>query len=745
MKILYKKYIDLILEKPKTFIVLSIFLAGLVSISLMKFESSFSNRIWFNEKHEVSLKLDEYERIFHNIDSLVIGIERRDKSDLVSNFSQIEELANLLESVKYVSSVEAIPRAVSISSKEDDIYIKEILSLEEEEKLESLKNQGDDFRHLLNKEHTVGQILIRFSSESDLSEEYELILDQIKKIILKYDDYKFYIIGSVASNTAFKELALNDNLLIPVSAVLIVLFLYFFFKSVVIVFLPIFLSVMVINITISLMAFSDIPYNNILAAIPGILLAICLADSIHIMSSLYLKLRTQSFLNSLRESMIENFIPTLLTTISTIISFISIAQTEIEPIQHLGYLVSLGTFVAWIYTYTLLAPLLLVLEKFVKVEKKEEKKFGSLLSFVVRFKKVVCFSFFLLISFSFYFSSKLKVDSDPISYFKESNKFRSDLEHLTEKMDIQRTVDLVVDLKKGDSISNIKNIEKLRKLVTYIEKKDKVSSVTSLLDVVRKMNKVLRNSDSLPTKTKEISEMLFLYELSASSENNLELFDFSKRYLKVRVFWNIKNSSESADEIDDIQKFSSKIGLDVFPGGDFVIFISIVQKIVETLISSLLTAVIFVFFLVLFIFKDLKIALIAMLPNVVPISFAGFLIYHSGFFLDIGTSMIATITLGIAIDDTIHFISKYVDGKRKYNDNYLAVEYAFENCASALIQTTVVLFFGFGIFIFAEFLPNRNFGFFTSVCIVMALLTDLLLLPAILLFFHTNSKRPSKV
>ena len=146
--------------------------------------------------------------------------------------------------------------------------------------------------------------------------------------------------------------------------------------------------------------------------------------------------------------------------------------------------------------------------------------------------------------------------------------------------------------------------------------------------------------------------------------------------------------------------------------------------------------------LLLFVFKDFFLAMLAMFPNVIPLTMGAAVMALFGVYIDIGTSIVCSVCLGIAVDDTIHFVSSYKNYRKSGLDAYGAVIETFSITGKALVSTTLLLVVGFGVFIFADFVPNRNFGIFCSIILFYALLTDLLFLPALILKF--DSKREDK-
>ena len=205
------------------------------------------------------------------------------------------------------------------------------------------------------------------------------------------------------------------------------------------------------------------------------------------------------------------------------------------------------------------------------------------------------------------------------------------------------------------------------------------------------------------------------------------------RETRFRLLWKIETSAESTEMINRILAKAPDFGLKVRAGGNLPIYTAVNQLIVESFFWSLIGALFFVSFLILVIFKDPLVALIAMLPNVLPMIFGGALMVLMGVYVDIGTSMVIVVCLGIAVDDTIHFIANY----KFYRDQGLeipdSIEKTFSITGKALVVTTILLVAGFGSFAFAEFVPNRTFGILCAQILVFALLIDLTLLPALLI------------
>jgi predicted RND superfamily exporter protein len=208
------------------------------------------------------------------------------------------------------------------------------------------------------------------------------------------------------------------------------------------------------------------------------------------------------------------------------------------------------------------------------------------------------------------------------------------------------------------------------------------------------------------------------------------------RYLRYRISWNIEKINQQMNKSELIVKTAKeKFNLDIEAGGNFPIYTTVNDLVVESFLKSMSLMIFLVSIILFIVFKDFLISFISLLPNVIPLIVGTTVMAIWGIYLDIGTSLVAAICLGIAVDDTIHFVTSYLQGKKEGRPVFEAVSRTFEGTGKALILTTVVLVCGFGSFVFAEFLPNRYFGVLCAIVLSFALITDLVLLPAILLKF----------
>jgi predicted RND superfamily exporter protein len=248
------------------------------------------------------------------------------------------------------------------------------------------------------------------------------------------------------------------------------------------------------------------------------------------------------------------------------------------------------------------------------------------------------------------------------------------------------------------------------------------------------LNGGLKSFYKIPPSSEAVGQILFLYTMGLPQGLDLNnQYSIDGRRLRIKVTWRLETSKESEIKADQLVALASKYNLNVETGGNAPIYLAMNQKVVNTFFSSMAMALILVSVLLFLVYRDLFISTLAMLPNVIPLVFGGALMQLLGKPIDIGTSIVSTVCLGIAVDDTIHFISSFKQYRAQGMNPRDAICETFLVTGKALVVTTALLVVGFGAFIFADFVPNRNFGMLCAMILALALLTDLLFLPALLL------------
>lgn len=753
MQVIRDTFVDFIIKRPKTSLLVAAFIFACSIPGIFLITSDFTPRIWFNDDTEVIKSLDQFEKRFGTDQVIALGVYHKDGIITKERIKAIQEITEQLWLVKDVYRVDSLANFNHIESSNDDINITPLFEKLDPDTIKEKINQNPDlYNSLISNDLKMAFIKAQIKPLFGKSPDYNAIMGELESLLKKYKKYNFHFlkVGSIPITHAFKEISISDNIkIIPFMFGFIIILLIYYYRSFLGFFAPLLVSLFTIITTFGFLGYLSVIFNSILAAIPGILLAICLADTIHILTTFYKKRKDgDSIENSIRFSINKNLLATILTTITTTISFITISFTDLNPLSDLGLLAGIGCVLAWINTYLILPPLLIIMpESWSNQKVKEEKKNDYLIhlsDFILKFRTSIILFFVIISSISIYLSTQNEVNSDPVKYFEEGTQIKKDYYLAKDHFHGLRGLDIEIDSKKTDGIKDpnfLKTVETF--FNELLEDKDNLVQISSVLTIIKKMNKNITSGTDkdyiIPESREQIAELLMLYSFGLPQGLGLDNYvSIDNRYLKFRLRWTLETTKEAVKKHNYIYKIAKKYGLSIRTGGYFPIYSKVNELVVESFLKSMTMAIIFVSIIILLVFRDIKLSLLAMLPNVLPLTMGAAFMSINNIYIDIGTSIVSAICLGIAVDDTIHFITHFQLNKAKYKDSKLALHETFTSTGKALILTTVLLVVGFGSFIMADFLPNHYFGILCAIVLTFALITDLLFLPAILI------KKPTK-
>ena len=307
---------------------------------------------------------------------------------------------------------------------------------------------------------------------------------------------------------------------------------------------------------------------------------------------------------------------------------------------------------------------------------------------------------------------------------------------------------IIIDSGKSDGAKESNFLNKVDELSTWLESQEEINHVNSLLYTLKRIHE-LAHADrdeyfKISESKEQIAQYLLLYEISSDSGSDLKsLIDNNYRKVRLDILWNLQDSKTSLKKISEIKAYAEKLGLDISFTGKTYIMSTLNDQITTTFMGSLSVSFLFITLILSFAFGSLSLGLLSLIPNITPLLIGGGLIKLMGFSFDPSLSVVMSISLGIVVDDTIHFIANFQKNRERGLDTEKNIENILSHTAPALIMTTIILGLGFAAFVLGEFLPNRNVGIFTSLILITALLIDLLILP-VLIFFAESFKNLNK-
>jgi predicted RND superfamily exporter protein len=336
----------------------------------------------------------------------------------------------------------------------------------------------------------------------------------------------------------------------------------------------------------------------------------------------------------------------------------------------------------------------------------------------------------------------VKVDSNTVRYFSENVAFRETVNFMQKNISGPMSYEIVVDSKVKDGIKDPQFMNKVEEFYTvFREKYPDMRHISSLTDVVKKFNEVMDGSYTIPNDRNLIAQYLLLYSLSLPQGMEInDKMDVEERLLRVSAAINIVDTSKDLEMMRWVENWWDKTPYSAKINGQTAMFAHMQHDVTDTLINSIMLAIIAVSIMMLFIFRNLRMIPLFIIPNILPIVLVVGVMGWLGLTIDIGVAISGAIIIGVAVDDTIHFLVKYREARRRGDSLEEALVYVMQYAGSAIIFTTIILSLAFVIFVFSDFLPNVHFGVVTSIALVIAVWIDLLVLPAVLSRFDNAKK-----
>ena len=746
--------LKLALARPKVAITLTIFISLLSAIFLPQLDKDFSYRGFYDQNNKYISNYKDFVKEFSGDDTLALYFESDHTIFSKDTIEIIKKLTHDLETYPNVIKVTSLSNYVHIHSEQDDILIQDFIPEEDELTPSYLKRKSELALkdriipgYLVSKDLLASTIILKLRPSLEETIDYTPTIVKLESLIKELAPRFSYVelVGSPLVSYHFQNLSLNDlSIILPLFFAFVALVIYLLFKQLSYIWITSLVLVLSILSTFSFAAVMGIQYNNIVGAIPIILLAISIADCIHFFSVFNKKIKLNGNVEeSVRESLSHIIFPTFLTSFSTCIGFLSLTISEILPISGLGALGAFGTLWAWLLTIFMAAPITSLLSIKFKEKKNiiESLNFTKLVDFIDQFKVLILiFIIFLTASFT-YIATLNTVDSDPLNYIPEDHPFRVSTLKMEEKIGGVQGIELVIDSKSADGIYDPQFASHVNEFVAWLEARPPYSKVLTYTKTIKQVNQYMSQGKKeayiLPNLREKLAQLMFFYELSLPMGNSItDSINLQKSRVRITGMWDLHNSYSILKEFDAIELKLKEMGLKSEIRGKMPIFHNMNNYVVNTFFTSIVSAIILISLMMVIIFKSFKIGLISLLPNVFPLLWGGAFLMILGKNIDMGTVVVCAICMGIAVDDTIHFLSTYAKKSSPKISTKQAIVSTLQDVGIPLCSTTLILVTGFLFFILGDFMPNRNLGIMTAFILTAALLMDLILLPTILLIFN---------
>lgn len=719
--------------------------------------------IFFDGTNKQLLAFDEIQTTFAKTDNLAIVIAPED-GDIFTpqTLSLIQKITVDAWQVPYSSRVDSIANYQHTEAFDDDLLVEDLLYSEYEltperiSKVKSIALSEPVLKSALVSEKgdvTVVNITVQLP-EMDKTAEVEEVVSSINAMIDRYQraypDVTFHKAGIIAMNHAFMTAAQDDSsTLVPTMLVVILVFLTIMLRSILSVIATLIVIIGSVMATMGISGWAGMFLSTATVNVPTLIMTLAVADCVHVIATMRQSMKNGfTKVQSIERSIALNFVPILITSVTTAIGFLMMNMSDSPVLRDFGNLSALGVMVACFLSVTLLPALLKLLPIHVKMETSQDQKhvMDHLGDFVVSQRRALLPLSVVVIVVCASLIPLNKVNDESVEYFGQRNEFRQAADFMEERISGMTNISIAIKTNESQGIAAPDFLNTIGEFSSWLRDQPETDHVATLADVYKRLNKNMHGDDeayySLPQARELAAQYLLLYEMSLPYGLDLNnQINVDKSSIKMVLTVANLGSVELVDLENRIYQWFAEHApqYQVVASSPSLMFAHIGETNMASMLSTLPITLVLISALLIFALRSVRLGLISLMPNIAP-AVIGFGLWAliSGE-INLGLSVVVTLTLGIVVDDAVHFLSKYQRARREGQIAEQAVRYAFHTVGRALWITTVVLVAGFSVLAMSSFRLNADMGQLSAIVIFIALVVDFLFLPTLLMLFDKQA------
>ncbi len=723
--------------------------------------------VFFSETNPQLVALNKFKNTYGQTQNAYIAIAPNNKNIYTrDNLTLLEDFTNKSWEIPHSQRVDSLQNFQRTQVNGDDLSVANTydnaksLSDESIENLRQYASHNDVLRDLLvARDGSIAAVVItlNISDGEGAPEKRQEVMDYIDKMIAdmkaEHPNVTFYKTGGVYVNKAFSQAMLKDALaLLPLMIGLMIIFMIVFLRSVAGMLATMFVVIFSVIIAVGGTVALGITMTNVTAMAPIVILTVGVADSIHIIMSMFHmmghgKTKDEAILETLR----INHSPVFLTSFTTFIGFLSLNFNESPPFRDMGNEVSIGVVAAYFLSILFLPAFLSLMpmkaRKMLDDETPAMERFGA---YVTKNYKAV---FGVTLAFIIALSSqipRIEFNDMFLEYFDKTIEFRRTNDFLMENMVGLFAFDYDIGSGEEGGINNPAYLRDLAKFRQWLLTQPKVQYVGSYDSIIFELNKTMHNDDDAfyraPESRKLASQYLLMYEMSLPMGREISnSINNDRSNSRLSIFLENTKTGEIIELTERAEKWAKENtpNIHVSPAiGEAVMFAYIAKRNIISTINGSFLALFLISISLLITLRSIKLGLLSLIPNVLPtmMAFGAWAILVG----DLGMSggAVLVIALGIIVDNTIHFLSKYLRAKRELHMNTReAIHYSFRTVGLALLVTSVILVLGFSMLYGSAFKPTKDMGLLISLTVAFALTATYFIIPPLLLIFDADKPK----
>jgi len=752
-----ERFADFVVNNRIKVAIVTLLLAFGVFAGIPNLKLDTDGRVFMAADNPDKIVLDKFEQEFAKDDNLAIIIVPEDgKVFTPRTLGAIGAMTEDLWNLPYVRLVNSITRFQNTYADGDMMVVEDLVpepSMVTEEEAAAARTAALDRieirNSLINEDASATAISVIFrlpgidlvSEIPDINAEFEPLIEKYRA---EYPRIQFKASGSVAISQAFATASQKDGeTLTPMMLVAMLVIVGVLLRSATGSLLILILAALSALVSLGALGWTRIPINSATAVAPLMVITLAVASSVHVLSSIRQTMQeTADRTVWAKRAIIDHGLGITVAVFTTAVGFLSLNFSISPPFQQLGNMVAGGMVGVWVFTMFLLPGLICWLPiKQNKNTASVDRFMAALGEFVIRHQKRLLVGIPIVIIGFGAGISQIKLEDDFLRYFDESFETRQATDLYETELGGLNVLEYSVDTGVENGINSVEYLQTLDNLSDFLRDQPEVSHIRSLSDTIKRLNMNMNGDDEafyrIPDSDEEASQFLFLYELSLGYGMDLtDQINVDRSSTRVSAFVGYATTRQLIALDGKIQAWFDENAPELKSPvtGQTHVYTMISARDVPSMLKGTSLALVFISFVIFLVLRNLKLGLVSLVPNLVP-AIMGFGLW--GFMVGnvtLAVSIVVAMTLGIVVDDTVHFILKYANARKRGESAEDSVRYAFKSVGMALTVTSLGLVIGFAILGQSGFAVNRDMARLTAITLSFALFVDFLFLPPLLIF-----------
>ncbi len=730
---------------------------------LINFTTSY--RVFFSEDNPQLLAFEALENTYVKNDNVLIVLAPDDGNVISSEMlSIVEDLTEKSWQTPYSNRVDSITNFQHTEAEEDDLIVRDLVtnaSILSEQELYEIKHVAENEPLLVNRlisesGHVTGiNITVQLPGVNENTETPEVVgfvRNMVNEMRDLHPDVKFYLTGMIMMNNSFGESSKNDmSTIVLISFSVMLLLLALLVGGFTGTFATLLVILFSILSAMGLGAYLGMPLSPPSATSPTIILTVAIANCVHILVTFMHEMRHGIKKNeALIESLRVNLQPVFLASFTTTLGFLTMNFSDVPPFGHLGNFVSIGILVSFVLSISLLPAIISLLPVRIKEKKEGDNRLMSnFADFVVEKRTMIFWSMTGIIILLVSALPRNELNDIFVHYFDETIAFRTDSDFTTNNLTGLYNIEYSLEANDTGGISNPEFQREIENFANWYREQPETLHVNIYTDIMKRLNKNMHGDDEsyyrIPDERNLAAQYLLLYEMSLPYGLDLNnQINIDKSATRMTATLKTISSNNLIDIEHRAQEWLSNNTQNIAHAdgsGTSIMFANIGKRNIVSMLFGTTVALILISLVLIIALRSIKIGLVSLIPNLVPAAMGfglwGLTVGEVGLSLSVVSSM----SLGIVVDDTVHFLSKYLRARREKGlGSEDAVRYAFITVGKALVFTSIILVAGFLVLSTSSFELNAGMGLLTAIVIAIALFADFLFLPTILMKIEGTKK-----